>query len=189
MPARAPPRRAGRRGGTDTGAVDRTSAARTLGVAPDASPTDVERAFRRLAHDAHPDRFPPGSEAAEDATHRMQALVEARRTLLAVPDVPVQTQRAATDPGWAWADEAPPTPRRDDAFPTPRAIDRRMRTWGLAWGGFLLASAVLCALIGVGQPSNDALPLWSPALALGGLVALTIGVRAGLRLRGGQTRD
>jgi len=63
-----------------------------------------------------------------------------------------------------------------------------MRTWGLAWGSFLLASAVICALVGATQPSNDALPLWSPALALGGLVAMVIGVRAGLRLREGPDR-
>jgi hypothetical protein len=171
--------------------VDRTSAARTLGVAPTAPASEVERAFRRLAHDAHPDRFPPGSEAAEDATYRMRALVEARRTLLAVPDVPAQPQRASGDPTWAWAED-PDLPRYDDPFPTERAIDRRMRAWGLAWGGFLMLSAILCALVGATQPTNDALPLWSPALALGGVVALTVGVRAGLRLRdvkGGRARD
>ena len=161
--------------------MDRTSAARALGVPGDATATEVERAFRRLARDAHPDRFPPGSEAAEDATYRMQALVAARRTMLAVPDVPAQPQRAAQDTSWAWSDD-PSTPRYDDPFPTERAIDRRMRTWGLAWGTFLLVSAVVCALVGASQPSNDALPLWSPALALGGVVALTIGVRAHRRL-------
>jgi hypothetical protein len=161
--------------------VDRTSAARTLGVSTTASASDVERAFRRLARDTHPDRYPPGSEAAEDATHRMQALVEARRMLLAMPDVPAQPQRASGDPTWTWADD-PGLPRYDDPFPTDHAIDRRMRTWGLAWGGFLLVSAVLCALVGATQPTNDALPLWSPALALGGIVALTVGVRAHRRL-------
>jgi hypothetical protein len=182
--------------------VDRTAAARTLGVPARASASDVERAFRRLARVTHPDRYPPGSEAAEDATYRMQALVEARRTLLTAPDPspgaagstgstgtagPSRSAgpangRSDEDVCWAWHDD-PSLPAYDERFPSDQAIDRRMRTWGLAWGGFLLVSAIVCALVGAAQPTNDALPLWSPALALGGAVALTIGVRAHRRLR------
>ena len=168
--------------------MDRTAAARTLGVAPDAPAGEIERAFRRQAREGHPDRFPPGSEAAEDATYRIRELVEARRTLLAVPDVPAQPGRdPQTEASWAWAGDAP-RPAHDERFPSPTSIDRRMRSWGLAWGSFLLLSAIICAFVGATQTSNDALPLWSPALAVGGIAALTIGVRAALRLRAAGPR-
>ena len=171
--------------------VERVEAARVLGVDPGASARAVERAFRRRARDSHPDRFPPGSEAWEDASDRLRALVEARATLNgAPPEPPADWRRTAEDGGtWAWAHEAPTTRSpsgrpygADDPFPSPRDVDRRIRAWGLAWGGFLVLAALGSYLVGATQPTNDALPFWSPALLLGGLLGLAIGVRAHRRL-------
>lgn len=173
--------------------MDRTVAARVLGVDPGASSRTVERAFRRRAREAHPDRFPPGSEAWEDAAERMRGLVEARAALTVPPPPPVQDQewrRTAEDGGsWAWAHEAPTTRSpsgrpygADDPFPSPRDVDRRVRAWGLGWGGFLVLAALVSYLVGATQPVNDALPFWSPALLVTGVVAIAIGLRAHARL-------
>jgi hypothetical protein len=58
-----------------------------------------------------------------------------------------------------------------------------MMRWGLGWGGFLLLSAVVSLVIGSASPTNDALPLWSPALAAIGSGCVVIGWRAARRLR------
>lgn len=163
--------------------MTRTEAARVLGVEASASPRRVERAFRALAREAHPDRFEAGSPAWFDAADRLMALTEARRVLQAPapPDEPVAGVRVAgtTEAGdrWAWAQDAPPPP--EAAFVVDeRAIQRRRRTWGLAWGSFLVSSAVVSYAVGATQPVNDAMPIWSPALLLTGLVALALGLRA-----------
>jgi curved DNA-binding protein CbpA len=160
--------------------MDETAAAALLGVAPGAGRRTVERAFRSRARDTHPDRFPPGSEAWEDASDRMRALVEARQLLVA--PAPPASARTGAEPGWAWHADAP-TPRADASrFPSARDLDRRIRAWGLAWGGFLVTAAVVSLLVGATQRTNDALPIWSPALALTGAVAIAIGLRAHQRL-------
>jgi hypothetical protein len=173
--------------------VDRSAAALVLGVDPGASARAIERAFRRRTRDTHPDRFPPGSEAWEDAADRLRALVEARAVLTAPapPDAePPEWRRRADDGGtWAWAHEAPggatgPGRARevDDPFPSARDVDRRVRAWGLGWGGFLVLSALVSLLVGATQPSNDALPFWAPALFVTGAVVVAIGLRAHHRL-------
>ena len=147
----------------------------------DAAPRTVERAFRARARASHPDRFPPGSEAWGDAGAVMMRLVDARRALLAPVGTPPQEWEGRAD-GWAWADEAG-RPVEQPWSMTDRQVDRRRRSWGLAWGSTLIAAAVLSYVAGAAHPRNDALPIWSPALALIGLVALVIGIRAARRLR------
>src|SRR5450432_76342 len=55
----------------------------TLGISPDASPRDVQRAFRKLAAEQHPDRFPraSGCEKAE-LLSRFAALSAAYHALM-----------------------------------------------------------------------------------------------------------
>lgn len=57
--------------------MEETRARRVLGVARDAGPAEVERAFRTLARSTHPDH---GGDPA-----RFRELVRARRTLLDLP--------------------------------------------------------------------------------------------------------
>jgi len=159
-----------------------------LGVTASSSPRAIEKAFRERVRVEHPDRFPPGSEAWEDASYRMTQLTEARR-LLTAPAAPPSGApddfvAGTTETGdrWAWAADAPKPPS-EGRFLTEEQIDRRRRTWGLGWGSFLLVSAAVSYAIGAAQPVNDAVPFWSPALALTGLTALAIGARAARRLR------
>lgn len=161
-----------------------------LGVTASSSRRAVEKAFRARVRVEHPDRFPPGSEAWEDASYRMTQLTEARRVLTAPPAARSSAGRSdgfvagTTEAGdrWAWAADAPQA-APEGPFLTDEQIDRRRRAWGLGWGSFLLLSAGTSYAIGAAQPTNDALPFWSPALALTGLTALAIGVRASRRLR------
>jgi hypothetical protein len=177
--------------------MDRTEAARVLGVGPGASARQVERAFRAAVRRTHPDQYPPGSEAWEDASAALRALTEARTAWYAAAPDRRSGPHPGTDPGttpsgvrvagrtdagdlWAWAEDAPPPPEWviDEA-----AIQRRRRTWGYAWGGFLLASAGLSLVVGARPDGNVALPLWAPALAITGIVALVLGRRAARALR------
>jgi hypothetical protein len=166
--------------------MDRIAAARLLGVSPGAATRQVERAFRTRVAVSHPDRFPPGSEAAEDATVRLRALVEARAILVGEPPPP---DHVLTDPvdhvdnGAAYVTRAA-APEGADQFRSPADTDRLARAWGLAWGSFLLAAAVVSYVVGAHSATNDALPIWSPALALIGVVSLGIGWRAHRRLTG-----
>jgi hypothetical protein len=57
-------------------------------------------------------------------------------------------------------------------------VRRRRRAWGLAWGGFLLSASALSLVVGARPEGNLALPLWAPALAITGVVALVLGWRA-----------
>ncbi|MCA0329111.1 MAG: J domain-containing protein [Actinobacteria bacterium] len=173
-------------------AMDRAEAARLLGVDPACSPRQADKAFKALVRERHPDRYPPGSEAWEDASALMPLLTEARR-VLGSPSAPPPPERPAPPTGvrvagvreegdaWAWRDEAPPVP--EGRFLTPRQVDRRTRAWGYGWGGFLLVSALVSFLVGASQPVNDALPFWSPALAITGAIAVVLGWRADRRLR------
>jgi hypothetical protein len=70
-----------------------------------------------------------------------------------------------------------------EGFRSRRDSDRLARAWGYGWGGFLMLSAIVCAVIGSMAPTNDALPIWSPGLAVIGGIALAIGWRADRRLR------
>jgi hypothetical protein len=110
----------------------------------------------------------------------MAELNEAR-AVLAVAAPPPVTEVDADGTRWRWAETTSPV---EPAWRVdPRAADRRARTWGLSWGSFLVGAAVLSYLIGARSTPNDALPLWSPALALTGLVAIALGLRAAHRLR------
>ena len=166
--------------------MERGEAARLLGVDPGSSTRQVERAFRTRAKATHPDRFPPGSEAWEDASVALTRLLEARDVLTASGPPAPGTRVPAPGSGWAWAEDVPrPTVREEPWAMTPRDVDRMTRRWGLWWGGFLVVAALVSVVVGARDEGNLALPLWSPALALTGLVALAIGLRAHRRI----TRD
>lgn len=141
----------------------------------------MERAFKARVRSTHPDRFPPGSEAWEDASYAMARLNEARAVLTAAPP-PVVTEVDADGTRWRWAEAT--SPAEPEFRVDPRAADRRARGWGLSWGSFLVLAALLSYAIGARSTPNDALPLWSPALALTGAVSLLIGWRAHVRLTG-----
>jgi hypothetical protein len=177
--------------------MDRTAAARVLGVAPGASARQVERAFRAAVRRTHPDRYPPGSEAWEDASAALRALTEARAAWYAdltgeAPPPGPDPARPSAGPGirvagrteagdrWAWAEDAPPPPAW---VVDEERIQRRRRSWGYGWGGFLLASSALSLVVGARPDGNVALPLWAPALAITGIVALVLGRRADRELR------
>jgi hypothetical protein len=164
--------------------VDRRTAADLLGVPLDPSPRRLSRAYRARVRTTHPDRFPPGSEAWEDANAALTRLNEAVRVLGHAPEPPVRPAApSATSASGSAYDAVPSRDRSSEGFRDAAASDRLARAWGYGWGGFLLVSAVVCALIGAQSPSNDALPLWSPALAAIGAVAMVIGWRADRRLR------
>jgi len=167
--------------------MDRTEAALLLGVSTRASRRQVDAAFRTRVRVSHPDRFPPGSEAAEDATTVMQQLTEARRTLTgaapAEPPDPAPRERVVHPDGAPAYLRRSSVPDPSEQFRSPADTDRLARTWGLWWGSFLVASAVVSFVIGARARTNDALPIWSPALALIGTVSLAIAWRAHRRLR------
>lgn len=163
--------------------MDRATAAAVLGVRPDSSGAEVDAAFRVLAGLTHPDRFPEGSASWEDATRGMQSLVEARRVLATAP-VPraASAEPAAYDAGGQPVEAVPSWERADVGHGDPVAIDRRMRARAFGWGALLLASAGLSYAVGATQPVNDAMPVWSPALALCGLLSIATGWRSHRRL-------
>jgi len=181
--------------------VDRATAAALLGVRPDAEGPEVDAAFRVLAGLTHPDRFPVGSASWEDANRGMQSLVEARRVLVTTPRPPGGTAyRSGAGPAYRLHDVVPedgPGYRVADGGPgesvpswerapvghgDPIAIDRRMRNRAFGWGALLLASSGLSFAVGAAQPVNDALPFWSPALAITGLLSIATGWRSHRRL-------
>jgi len=164
--------------------MDRPTAARMLGVPEDASARRVTRAYRARVKATHPDRFPPGSEAWEDANEALTGLNQA----MAVLGAPTQGLTAgggpsATSSAGASYDAVPSWERSSEGFRSPRDSDRLARAWGYWWGGFLVLAAVVSALIGAQSEPNDALPIWSPALAVIGGFSLAIGWRADRRLR------
>lgn len=161
--------------------MDRRTAAAVLGVRPDSTATEVDAAFRVLAGLTHPDRYPEGSASWEDATRGMQDLVEARRVLAAAPPPGASeppARSAAGDP----VESVPSWERAEVGHGDPVAIDRRMRTRAFGWGALLLASSGLSYAVGATQPVNDAMPVWSPALALCGLLSIATGWRSHRRL-------
>lgn len=165
-------------------AMDRSEARRLLGVSPGASPRQVESAFRKRVRVSHPDRYPPGSEAAEDATVVMQQLTAARRTLSSDPEPPREAVvTGSPGKGGAAYVTRPDGPNTAERFRSAEDIDRLARSWGLWWGSFLVVAAIGSFIIGSRSATNDAVPIWSPALALIGLVSLVIGWRAHRRLR------
>ena len=164
--------------------MDRETAAAVLGVRVDARLDRLAKAHRAKVKATHPDRFPPGSEAWEDANHELQRVNEAMWVLAGPSSGRATTTDRPDEPptGPAYA-EVPSRERSSEGFRTPDQSDRLARAWGYGWGSFLLLSAIACAIIGATQDVNNALPIWSPGLALTGAIALTIGVRADRRLR------
>jgi hypothetical protein len=161
--------------------MDRRTAAAVLGVRPDSSSTEVDAAFRVLAGLTHPDRFPEGSASWEDATRGMQDLVEARRVLATAPPIAEVAPSAHTADGDP-VEAVPSWERAEVGHGDPTAIDRRMRARAFGWGALLLASSVMSYAVGATQPVNDALPVWSPALALCGLLSIATGWRSHRRV-------
>jgi hypothetical protein len=161
--------------------MDRRTAAAVLGVRPDSSSTEVDAAFRVLAGLTHPDRFPEGSASWEDATRGMQDLVEARRVLATAPPIAEDAPSAHSADGEP-VEAVPSWERAEVGHGDPTAIDRRMRARAFGWGALLLASSVLSYAVGATQPVNDAVPVWSPALALCGLLSIATGWRSHRRL-------
>ena len=88
----------------------------------DASHDEVARAYRRLAHDAHPDARP----GDPDAARRFREITEAYE-VLGNPEKREQYDRTRRQPGarpnWACPPprERPPKPRATAVFPTPAA--------------------------------------------------------------------
>ena len=174
--------------------MDRATAARLLGVPADASARRVTRAYRARVKATHPDRFPPGSEAWEDANEALVALNAAMAVLGAPVPGPAPgagptaaSSSGASASGTSYSgtqyDAVPSRERSSEGFRSPRDSDRLARAWGYWWGGFLVLAAVVSALIGAQGATNDAFPIWSPALALIGAFALAVGWRADRRLR------
>jgi len=166
--------------------MDRETAAGVLGVRVDARLDRLAKAHRAKVKATHPDRYPPGSEAWEDANLELQRVNEALWVLAGPPSGRQSRAEAPERPAYA---EVPSWERSSEGFRTPDQSDRLARAWGYGWGGFLMLSAIACAVIGATQDVNNALPIWSPGLALTGAIALTIGFRADRRLRAGCERD
>ena len=162
--------------------MDRRTAAALLGVHPDATSTEVDAAFRVLAGLTHPDRFPEGSAAWEDATRGMQSLVEARRTMAVAPPEGARPEPSARTSAGEPVESVPSWEREPVGRGDPVAIDRRMRARAFGWGALLLVSAGLSVAVGATQPVNDALPFWAPALALTGVLSIATGWRSHRRL-------
>jgi hypothetical protein len=168
----------------DVALMDRETAAAVLGVRPDARLDRLAKAHRAKVKATHPDRFPPGSEAWEDANHELARVNEALWVLAGPPSERREpTDRAGEPAPGSPYDDVPSWERSSEGFRSPRDSDRLARAWGYGWGGFLLLSAVVSAVIGSMTAANDALPIWSPGLALIGGIAVAIGWRADRRLR------
>jgi hypothetical protein len=170
--------------------MDRSSAARILGVGLGASQVEVDAAFRARARERHPDLVPTGSPEWEAAPRAMQALNDARETLSGSGSAATSTSTPgpveATVPSWSTSATGPPTvPWSRQTVGPPDLVPayRRERLRGYVWGAFLIVAAIISYLIGAASTSNDALPVWSPALAVIGLISLGLGWRADRRLR------
>lgn len=159
--------------------MDRGIAAALLRVEPGASPARVEKAFRARVRERHPDQFPPGSEAHEDAERDLRALLDAREVLGAPAPAPLLHD--VETGAWVWADDLPHR-RDDEGFLSPEEADRRLRRRAGIWGAFLVVSAGVSVAIGTSTGHTDGLLIWAPALLIVGLVSLGLALRAHRRL-------
>ena len=169
-------------GRADTGpvAMSRADAAQTLGVRATSGPDEVDRAFRAAVRRRHPDRYPAGSEAAEDATRDLLALLEARDVMGAQSPAPLVHDSETG--AWVWLDDLPHR-RDDEGFMAPEEADRRLRRRMLLWGAFLLLSAGIGTAIGTSSGHTDGLAIWAPTLVVIALISIGIGLAADRRLR------
>ena len=161
-------------------AMDRAAAAALLRVEPGAPPARVDKAFRARVRERHPDQYPPGSEAHDDAERDLRALLEARDVLGAVEPAPLLHD--VETGAWVWADDLP-TRRDDEGFLSPEEADRHLRRRALLWGAFLVLAAGVSVAIGAATGHTDGLWIWAPALFATGLASITIGLVADQRLR------
>ncbi|WP_394769049.1 J domain-containing protein [Lacisediminihabitans sp.] len=115
--------------------MDVADAFEVLGVGVDASPAEIETAFKRRARDSHPDRL-TGASAAETAAAASEFIrITAARDLLL---------RFAAERG------------RDDARPTPfvytsgsaAGLVRRQGRVVVIWAALLVVASVFCFLGG-----------------------------------------
>lgn len=121
--------------------MERDEAARLLGVRPDASRPEVEKAFQHMARLTHPDLVP--AERAEAARVQFQRIEAARRALL-TPAVGGAATAAATA---APAGAAPVDPYGRRRFDAPTVVQPPMSTrLVVLWSVLLLATFVLAHL-------------------------------------------
>jgi curved DNA-binding protein CbpA len=115
--------------------MSRAQAAELLGLAADAPPVEVQRAFLRAARHAHPDTLPEADDATRAAAAaRFDALTRARAVLM--EPAPPAPPAAAAGLGDGWA----PRPGDPDG-PLYRPVQGR----GL--GGSLVVLALLAFLM------------------------------------------
>ena len=163
-------------------------AAAVLGVAPDATPPEIERAYRRLARDLHPDRFAGRpDEEVRAASERFIEVIQAHETLLvtarlrgpqappagarpAGPTAPPPTPTApspsaprpsAPRPSASSAGAAAPTPR-PPAAPSAAIVPPFSWPLFLSWALLLLIGAALSFSSGPVYTWAD----WWPRLVL-----------------------
>jgi hypothetical protein len=139
-------------------AMSPDEAAAALGVRRDADAAEIERAYRRLARDLHPDRYTGRpAEEVRAASDRFIEVTRAHEVLLAAPRRPAASARIVV--------ERPPA---DDA--APRVEPVRPFSWWLfaAWSALLVVGAVLSTGTG---PILTPADLW---VRLGLLVAFAL---------------
>ncbi|BDZ53645.1 J domain-containing protein [Agromyces marinus] len=124
--------------------LSREDAARLLGIDRDADAAEVDRAYRRLARDLHPDRLSGASaDEVRAANARFSEVTRAYHVLASAP-APGAGRRADTD---ADTDADGPTVRpagRRRPRPAPRFSPALFATWT----GLLLLGAALSASTG-----------------------------------------
>ncbi|GAA2040221.1 hypothetical protein GCM10009819_27080 [Agromyces tropicus] len=144
-----------------TGAeMTREEAARVLGVPPDAPPAEVDRAYRRLARELHPDRV---TGATEDELRAASArFIEVTRAYRRLADSPAEVG----DHGRVVVDRPAGAARR------PRPV-KPFSPWVFGtWAGLLVIGALLSTATG---PILMPVDLWG-RLALLVAAALTTGL-------------
>jgi hypothetical protein len=159
-------------------AMDRGEAAALLRVGPGAAPGTVEKAFRARVRERHPDQFPPGSEAHEDAERDLRALLVAREVLGAPAPAPLLHD--VETGAWVWADDLPYR-RDDEGFLSPEEANRHLQRRATLWGMFLVVASGVAVVIGESTGHTDGLVIWAPALFVTGSVSIAIGIIAGNR--------
>jgi len=127
--------------GSDT-LCARCETLQVLGLTPDASPADVETAWRMLVKVWHPDRFPGDEKLRRAADEKLKAINAAHARLLAEGEAP-RRPRPAEPPAAAPAAEASPQARATQPSRPIRRIG--LPRWclrGLA-GAFFLATILV----------------------------------------------
>ncbi|WP_353827401.1 J domain-containing protein [Agromyces sp. SYSU T0242] len=120
--------------------MTRDEAARVLGVQPDAAASEVDRAYRRLARDLHPDRFVGSSP--DEVRAASARFVEVTRAYRLLAESPAGARRRATGPVVV---ERPPA----SGPATPAVVVRPFSPWLFGtWTAVLLLGVVLSTATG-----------------------------------------